>query len=276
MFEKVFEYIGLNEPPYKNRNIYDCFAFYNEMDLLEIRLNELDPVVHKFVLVEATKTYSGKDKPLYFNENKERYKKFLPKIEHIIVDDLATDDKDRWVAENDQRNRVVMGLKDANPEDLILISDLDEIPKPHILENLYISNKPVAFIQNFYCYFANLQIPSEKWPGTIGITKKYLDKTKPQVLRDRRYRLKAIKNSGWHFTYIGGIEWMILKIESFAHSEYDEDYWKDPERIKQCIKDRRDLFERGNEKFQLIELNETFPKYLLNNQDKFKYMICSS
>ena len=85
--------------------IYDCFTFFNEFDLLEIRLNELDSVVDKFVLVEATKTFSGKDKPLYFNENKNKFNKFLNKIIHVIVDEYPNLNGD-WVIENHQRNEI--------------------------------------------------------------------------------------------------------------------------------------------------------------------------
>src|SRR3954464_1583382 len=98
--------------------IYDCFTFFNELDLLEIRLNELDPVVDKFVLVEATKTHQGKDKPLYFLENKARYEKFLAKIIHVVVNEYPDyEGKSAWLLEHHQRNMIIEGLKECKSGD---------------------------------------------------------------------------------------------------------------------------------------------------------------
>jgi beta-1,4-mannosyl-glycoprotein beta-1,4-N-acetylglucosaminyltransferase len=109
--------------------IYDCFTFYNELDLLEIRLEELNSVVDYFVIVEATKTQTGISKKLYFNENKKRYLKFHSKIIHIIVSDMPNINKNTsWVLENFQRNQIIRGLNNCNKDDIIFISDLDEIP----------------------------------------------------------------------------------------------------------------------------------------------------
>ena len=132
--------------------IYDCFTFFNELDLLEIRLNVLNDVVDRFVLVEATKTHSGKDKPLYFNDNKERYKAFQHKVIHVIVDDYPPF-VTAWTYENHQRNAILRGLTQANPDDAIMISDLDEIPRPDLVCTHAQAKTTVLFIQK----------PS-KWP----------------------------------------------------------------------------------------------------------------
>ena len=113
--------------------IYDCFTFFNELDLLEIRLNTLNDYVDYFVLVEATKTFTGKDKPLYYNENKERFKQFENKIIHIIVDTYP-DSTNPWVLENHQRNSIANGFANCKDNDIILISDLDEIPRPELID----------------------------------------------------------------------------------------------------------------------------------------------
>src|SRR5208337_1996465 len=107
--------------------IYDCFTFFNELELLGLRLHELAEVVDKFVLVEATKTHSNQPKPLHYQENRSRFGGFHDKIIHIIVDDLP-DAKDPWVLENYQRNCIARGLVNCRPDDFLLISDLDEIP----------------------------------------------------------------------------------------------------------------------------------------------------
>ncbi|MBO6167304.1 MAG: hypothetical protein J6P13_03005 [Kiritimatiellae bacterium] len=114
--------------------IYDCFSFFNELDILEIRLNALKDVVDRFVLVEAVKTHSGQPKKLYFEENKDRYKPFLDKIIHVIVDnephlpEKCPKLTAAWAYENHQRNVIVRGLARIGADDVLLISDLDKIP----------------------------------------------------------------------------------------------------------------------------------------------------
>ena len=118
--------------------IYDCFTFYNELDLLEIRLNELDPIVDHFVLCEAPVTFKGKPKPLLFKENRERFERFLPKIAHIVVDDMPTGPDKKsvyWQRQTFQRNAIRRGLGDADADDFIILSDLDEIPRATAVES---------------------------------------------------------------------------------------------------------------------------------------------
>jgi beta-1,4-mannosyl-glycoprotein beta-1,4-N-acetylglucosaminyltransferase len=111
--------------------IYDCFTFFNELDVLEMRLNILDKHVDNFILVESTQTHSGKNKDLVFKNNIDRFKKFSEKITHIVVDDMPIqENENRWILENFQRNAIMRGLTRCDDEDIILISDLDEIPNP--------------------------------------------------------------------------------------------------------------------------------------------------
>lgn len=113
--------------------VFDCFPFFNELDVLEIRLTELDPLVDYFVIVEATLTHTGKPKPLYFDENRGRYNRFSRKIIHVVVDDLPSEPSDHWGREISQRQAIMRGLELARPDDRIITSDCDEIPKPDML-----------------------------------------------------------------------------------------------------------------------------------------------
>jgi beta-1,4-mannosyl-glycoprotein beta-1,4-N-acetylglucosaminyltransferase len=122
--------------------IYDCFPFYNELDLLELRLTELYDYVNYFVLVEANSTHQGNPKPYYFEENKERYAQWADKIIHIKVDDMPNH-SDAWVNEAHHRNQIVRGLADADADDLVVISDLDEIVRPAALEYMKSSNQSI-------------------------------------------------------------------------------------------------------------------------------------
>ena len=134
--------------------VYDCFQFFNELDILKLRLNVLDPVVDRFVISEATTTFSGIPKPLYYEENKDMFKEFEHKIIHVVVDDTPegyTHDRDTF-----QKNAVGRGLKDARDDDIIIFSDLDEIPDPDKIKKIidnFDDTKIYHFAQRlFYCY----------------------------------------------------------------------------------------------------------------------------
>lgn len=124
--------------------VFDCFTFYNEFELLELRLNSLNNIADYFVLVEADKTHNNTPKPFYFDERKSEFEKFLPKIRHIKVNmNIDWQGVGDWSIENAQRNAIAKGLEDAEPNDFVFISDLDEIPHPNILESINKRQAPV-------------------------------------------------------------------------------------------------------------------------------------
>lgn len=273
--------------------IYDCFLFFNELDLLEIRLNELNEVVDKFVLIECSKTFSSKQKPLYFEENKSRFENFLDKIIHVKVLDLPEIPPrpgrmqtfhNRHDVEIFQRNCIARGLKDCNPDDIIMISDVDEIPeKKSILKAAELlahdKSQMVTFIHRFYCYFLNgLCVSSGKIPVTWHGTTLHRFDVFPgaQSMRNNRTLAKYIlPNSGWHFSYLGGEESIAYKIESFAHAEFDNDYIKNKERLNKAINEGTDIFARENKKqsYVYVDLDESYPQYILSNLKKFSHLI---
>ena len=150
--------------------IIDCFPFFNELDVLELRLNILDEVVDKFILVEASKTQTKLDKPFYFEENKNRYSKFLDKIIHVKIEDYPKEDG--WAMENFQRNCIQLGLEKLNLtiNDIIAISDVDEIWDPLViknLDNLLDQYKFLSVGMNYFVFYLNLITVDKKWIGTI-------------------------------------------------------------------------------------------------------------
>lgn len=270
--------------------VYDCFLFFNELDLLEIRLNELNEIVDKFVLVECSTTFSSKKKPFYFEESKERFSKFLDKIIHVKIEDTPNFPNrrgrlgsfhNRHDIEAYQRNCILRGLRNCQPEDIILISDIDEIPKVESIilsKDLLKSNKLVLFKQRLFYYFLNglcvekngKELP---WRGTIGTLYKNIDE--PEKMRKCRGAIRCVlNNSGWHFSYLGGIENIALKIESIAHAEFDNDTVKNRDRLKNAIEKGIDIFDRHDKQRQIyIKLDATFPKYIINNIEKFSQLI---
>ena len=134
--------------------VYDCFQFFNELDMLKIRLNVLNDVVDRFVISEATETFSGIKKPLYYEENKDMFAEFADKIIHVVVDDTpegGTHERDTF-----QKNAVTRGLAGCTDDDIIIFSDLDEIPNPDKIREIlddFQEDRIYHFAQRlFYCY----------------------------------------------------------------------------------------------------------------------------
>lgn len=266
--------------------IYDCFAFFNELDLLEIRLNTLDPVVDRFVLVECRYTFTKKPKPLYFEENKQRFARFLPKIEHIILDRFPAIRWDRlrvphaWDCDNYQKEQLTKGLKKAKKGDVIIVSDVDEIPKPEMVKT-YAGKPGIHVFEQYYCnYFLNtfsVTGPNDDptwWRGSVMINFEDFKTIK----RTRIYRgetgphIHVLKDAGWHFSFLGGWSKVIHKLESFAHTEYDKDYFKDESRVKKIIEEGGDLFDSGS-KFKAFPIDERLPEWVLKNASRYPELI---
>ena len=275
--------------------IYDCFTFFNELDLLEIRLNILNDVVDKFVLVEMDKTHTGATKPFYFEQNKERYKKFLDKIIHIKVTkypELASSSSDgfgnKWILENYQRDKIMDGLKNANDGDVVIISDLDEIPNPEIVKN-YDNSGIWVLEQSMFYYFVNmLCYTSPIWTngsrmGQIKDLKEPQQKLEPreffefsQYGKPTYFRFcsgKRIKNAGWHFSYCGGIDAIIKKRKSIVEQQFNTKENMSKKYIKKAMLSGKDILGRAEYAYMALNLDDSFPKYILENQEKYKDLI---
>ncbi len=193
---------------------YDCFMFFNELDLLEIRLNILDPYVDFFVIGESTETFSGKRKPLYFQENKERFKKWEHKIINLTIPRFETDDAFRRA--ESQKESLKDGLKNASDGDVVYYGDLDEILKPQEIKD----DKVYNLEQLNYCYYLNNR-SSEEWVGTIVGRWKTI-KTQ-RLAHWRATHTNQLPNGGWHLTNMGGADQIREKLEAYDHQEYNND-----------------------------------------------------
>lgn len=274
--------------------VYDCFQFFNELDLLEIRLNILNNYVDYFVLAESTVTFSGIAKPLYYQDNKDRFKKFNDKIIHVVIED--TPNCNPFERDVFQKNAIIRGLRNCSDEDIIVTSDLDEIPDPEILEqlvNVCEDDKVYHFAQELFYYYLNLKevsgnlnsytgefngITDKKWLGSkvskYGFLKRHsVNGLRCPEMKECGYRVYP---GGWHFTYVGSDGSMTTeqkiahKIECAAHQEFNNDEIKS--RILENIGSNKDIFYRPS-KFKIVDIDESFPQYIRDNQDKYQYII---
>lgn len=253
--------------------IYDCFTFYNELELLDIRLHVLDKVVDKFVLLESPRTYTNLKKPLYYAKNRKLFNKFSKKIIHIIVDDTPNVSHP-WIIEHFLMAAAIRGLKKAKPTDIILISNLDEIPNPEkIMEWKDKNGKLKVFEQQFFYYFLNFASTNHKWLGTKMLEfrefRKYLD---AYVVRHSPNDT-VIEDGGWHFSYMGGIKRVQDKMATGSHQEYNNDNYNTKEKIILSMIQGRDVFGHGD-KFEFVK-PEVLPTYIQNNKLKFKAMFAN-
>jgi beta-1,4-mannosyl-glycoprotein beta-1,4-N-acetylglucosaminyltransferase len=255
--------------------IIDSFIFFNELDLLEFRLKLLGPHVDHFVIAESNITHSGKPKPYLFEENKNRFEPWLKKITYIPLKQTAEGlDLNRketnynpksaaWALENEHRNALQVAGSLAGDEDLVLLSDLDEIPNPFMLKKISLAEGPVVFSMRFHYYFFNCQnVGTEKWwHGSIVCTGKQFRQTSPQGLRDKRDVFKSIAKAGWHFSYLGGLEKIKYKIQSFAHTEFNKEEYLDDAHILKAMEKGTDIFKRPGIFYKFVSLYY-YPSYL--------------
>lgn len=225
--------------------IYDCFLFNDELDLLRLRLEFLDKSVDRFVIVESTRTLSGEKKPLYFELNKEKFAGFLPRIIHLVA---PANDLPAWEYEFFQRNYIKEGLKQCGDDDIIIISDADEIVNvKEILARPGLQLPAIAELTVYY-YFFNMR--SEKTFRVNLLA--HWSFIRGRDIGNRNINFPTYTNNiitanpGWHFSYLFGhdIEKYKKKIRSFSHAEYNTPYYLDDERIRRCVKLGVDLFER--------------------------------
>ena len=293
--------------------IYDCFMFYDEDLIIDLRLNILNKFVDEFIIVESKFTHSGEKRNLLFNMNK--YANFKKKINYIVLEnepnnletiyDSDTEDKknSKYIMnalkrENYQRNGISKGLSKAAPDDLVLISDVDEIPNLSNLDINKINNEIILFKQNFYYYKFNLKLEDLPWLGTKACKFKILKS--PQWLRnikdkkypfwridvlfsDKKYsNLKFIDNGGWHFSNMKTPEDIEKKMRTYLHHrEYDINPLG-KKKIEEIIKSKKSIYnlraDMKTEKFDGTQnLKATdgseLPDYIKENKKRFSSWI---
>jgi beta-1,4-mannosyl-glycoprotein beta-1,4-N-acetylglucosaminyltransferase len=251
--------------------IFDCFLYNGEDKMLNFRLHELNEFVDKFVIVEGAFTFKGDPKPLKFDISK--FNEFADKI--IYKSCHTTPHSNAWSNETNQRNFLKEGFRnlEITTRDTILLSDVDEIPDLTFLKNIK-DNGFVGVATSFHnFYYYNIECRKKgKWPGTViinaGLFQEKL-KFNFDVLRNARHSFPLIgkhedyTSGGWHFSYFGDVDYIINKIQSFSHQEYNNEKYTNSEKIKELIKNKKDLFFREDSSEEFDDVVETYlPKHI--------------
>lgn len=273
--------------------VFDAFMFNNELDVLELRLAELASVVDRFVLVEAAETHSARPKPLHFEANRHRFQRYLDRIEHVKVECFANL-TDAWARENSQREAIRLGLQDLADDDFVIISDVDEIPRPSAIARLR-SLPGAAFVGMrlalFYLRFNYLQLrgadPVFVWP--VAVRGDVLRRLGPQQVRNMRTALHrahrlgtlaadqvVLDHAGWHFSYVGDDQSVRDKLASFAHLELARSEALEQHGIDGILSQRLDLFNRPHFQWVAVALNEYFPATLVGAADRYRDLLVSA
>ncbi len=264
--------------------IYDCFSYWDEDLLLDLRLNILNKFVDYFVIVEGNKTWQNNPKKLRFKIDK--FQKFKDKIIYVPVEDMPDGD-DPYKRENFQRNCILRGIKNSKGDDIIMISDLDEIPNPNLIKNFKLSTRYAVFKQKHFYYKINLMSNNNPyWYGPRICVKKYLKS--PQWLRDLKFKKRPfwridklrlnniINNGGWHFCNLKSPKELLYKYNNLCETndpyhfnEKIDKKYLDLNEIKLRIDKGEDIIGR-NDTFKKVSIDNSFPEYILSNMSIYK------
>jgi len=284
--------------------IFDSFIFFNELDLLEIRLNVLNDVVDYFVITESPFTVSGNEKPLYYLENKDRFGKLNDKIIHNITEEIPNDYSNfvgkkpyytdfgvlsssaqqkvidipiRFQRAIFNRDHSVQGILKAGAtnDDIIMTSDADEIPNPLVLQQVNEWFNP----DNYYimlcdAFYYKLNTLFEKnWKGTRVSSLKKIEQTSIDLLRQPHLNETAylIEDGGWHWSFFGDVDSMRQKLDAYEHQENNTQ--ENQTLLEQRVGGKKDPFGRSQFDQTIIPIDESFPDYIRENLEKYSQFI---
>lgn len=238
--------------------VFDSFLFCDELDLLECRLTELDSAVYRFVIVESAVTFQGNPKSLYFLENQDRFSPWRDKIIYVQVNLDGYDDP--WSREHTSRDAIVAGLSELRDDDIFMLSDVDEIPFPDVIQD----SPTNILMMRQHSLAANLA-ESYLWAGTIvangsehrQVIWKFRDRQKGDNRPVRTNEMGFPIISGWHFPWLGGPDEMKVKASSFSHSEVSDDIDQNAERMYK----ERISPSSGSHLMETI-IDESWPRYM--------------
>jgi beta-1,4-mannosyl-glycoprotein beta-1,4-N-acetylglucosaminyltransferase len=264
--------------------IFDCFLFRDELDLLELRL-ETHTFADVFLLIEAPRTFSNLSKPLVFQENKSRFQKFLPRLKTVVAADIpwpkrsgeALAKPDRVAINRHQWQYVMEGIEKAADDDVIMLSDLDEIARPLAIPKMkhLLAQHPYVLLRyEIYYYYLN-GYRGYGWHGAICMTARTLRTAGVDVWHTflkRKQFLPEVSHAGWHFSYLGGADRIAYKLAANAHTEFDKSQFKNPAYLKRMV-EQGHLFQTDKPGLTYVPIDDSFPLFLTTNMQKFKKYI---
>jgi beta-1,4-mannosyl-glycoprotein beta-1,4-N-acetylglucosaminyltransferase len=250
--------------------IVDCFPFFQELDLLELRLRTLDSIVDRFVISEALTTHTGLPKPLYFSEHRERFARWNDRIIHLV--DREQPDAEAWINEWRQRDLLATALTDLDPDDLVVMGDVDEIPAPELLAVRPAPGELVIFEQVLSLYAVNLR-RRDLWLGTrafrAGDFSRWGSMHAIRMITDNA---TVARNGGWHLTYLGDRETTLIKLQATPHVEYGIPYYRDTWRIDVVVSAGRHIAD-PDDVLSWSPIDETFPTPLREDPERWRDLV---
>lgn len=272
--------------------VYDCFTFFNELELLQMRLAELDDVVDYFVIVEGSTSYTGKPKPLFLAANINEFEKYKDKIIHIVLDKFPEPkgdrSKDHWEREIFSRNCFMRGLKHCHSDDIILISDVDEIPRKETLMevkeylwSLAVEREQGHFVRDnayvcefdmiFLAFYLNCEWKQFRWVGGCkAVPYWFLTQHAPWEIKIYHHihsDTQKFANGGWHFHAMGGVERCIQKWLNTMPEEECRDILRGIEKDNRFME--KHIQSEINSQLRIVPIDESYPKYMMENLDYF-------
>jgi beta-1,4-mannosyl-glycoprotein beta-1,4-N-acetylglucosaminyltransferase len=270
-----------------SKKIYDCFIFYNELELLRIRFDELYDLVDHFVVCEATVTFQGKAKALTFDQHKKEFRQYADKIIHVVVDDMAvnhavTDGASRpkeaafWSREHHQRNSIRRGLESAAPEDIVCISDCDEILSRDTIRFLRGNAGYFLLDMPMYQFFLNMCAQNAGWRkafaysyaldravGDFNFIRTHEDESHERFAGQNH----RVTNAGWHFTFLGGAKQVREKLEAYSHAGCWQREMQNDEVLSEQMLALREV--GGSKVLRFHPIDESFPSRVQREREQY-------
>ena len=245
--------------------VFDCFTFCSEFELLEISVKELEPLNPTHVLVQANKTFTNKPKPIY-NLGDD-----FPSVLCVNVEDMP-EGGDPWTREKHQRNSIMRGLSQlkVDDNDFVIIRDIDEIPSCEAIKKYKPEMGTTALVMDKMGYWLNCREGKQSWKIAKILTYGKLKQSTPDLIRNSGQD-NEIPNAGFHFSWLGDSDRLIKKLESFSHTECNTPKLNNKETLRYKRATGQSLW--GEDFWEFVKIDESFPAEIRNNQQKYKHLI---
>ncbi len=266
----------------KPRKVYDLILINTELEWLEIRLGQMYNNIDYFIIVEAALTFQDNPKPLYVQEHWDSFKPYHAKMIRHTLNTTGVEFKDTWHREQFSRNAMydqvipfLTGAQAANEGDVILVSDVDEMPRPSTITALRNCEFPKKLSLHSHMYYYSFQwVNRQDWPHPQATYYSANSTVLPDELRSQGEGTQHLYNAAWHCSYcFSTIKEMVSKIKSFSHQELNQDRFKDPKEVLRKVRTGIDMYERAEEIYDRVEDNRDVPEFIRKSGDKLKYML---